>query len=45
MPIGLCNAAQTFQCLIDQVLQELDDTYAYIDDVLITSGMDQRNQI
>ena len=37
MPFGLCNAAQTFQRFIDQVLQGLDHTYAYIDDVLIAS--------
>ena len=37
MPIGLRNAAQTFQRFIDQVLQGLDHTYAYIDDVLIAS--------
>ena len=37
MPFGLRNAAQTFQRFIDQVLQGLDHTYAYIDDVLIAS--------
>ena len=37
MPFGLRNTAQTFQRFIDQVLQELKFTYAYIDDVLIAS--------
>uniref|UniRef100_A0A1X7V714 Uncharacterized protein n=3 Tax=Amphimedon queenslandica TaxID=400682 RepID=A0A1X7V714_AMPQE len=35
MPFGLRNAAQSFQCFIDQVLQDLPYSYAYIDDVLI----------
>lgn len=37
MPFGLRNAAQTFQRFIDQVLQGLTFSYAYIDDVLIAS--------
>ncbi|UYV64959.1 hypothetical protein LAZ67_3002565 [Cordylochernes scorpioides] len=37
MSFGLCNAAQTFQKLINEVLQGLDFAYAYIDDVLIAS--------
>ena len=37
MPFGLRNAAQTFQHFIDQVLHGLHFTFAYIDDVLITS--------
>ena len=37
MPFGLQNAAQTFQRFIDQVLRGLSVSYAYIDDVLITS--------
>ncbi|UYV84715.1 hypothetical protein LAZ67_X003181 [Cordylochernes scorpioides] len=42
MSFGLCNAAQTFQRLINGVLQGLDFAYAYIDDVLIAS--DSENQ-
>ena len=38
MPFGLKNAAQTFQRFIDQVLQGLHFSYAYIDDVLIASS-------
>lgn len=37
MPFGLRNAAQTFQRFINQVLQGLDFSYAYIDDLLIAS--------
>ncbi|UYV66381.1 hypothetical protein LAZ67_4001499 [Cordylochernes scorpioides] len=37
MSFGLCNGAQTFQRLINEVLQGLDFAYAYIDDVLIAS--------
>ena len=38
MPFGLRNAAQTFQCFIDQVLRGLPFTYAYINDLLIASS-------
>ena len=38
MPFGLRNTAQTFQRFIDQVLQGLPFTYAYIDDLLIASS-------
>lgn len=37
MTFGLCNAGQTFQRFIDEVLRGLDFTYAYIDDVCISS--------
>ena len=37
MPFGLRNAAQTFQCFVDQVLRGTTSAYAYIDDVLIAS--------
>ncbi|UYV77636.1 hypothetical protein LAZ67_15001781, partial [Cordylochernes scorpioides] len=43
MSFGLCNAAQTFQRLVNEVLQGLDFAYAYIDDVLIASD-DSENQ-
>ena len=39
MPFGLRNAAQTFQCFMDQVLRGLTFAYAYIDNVLIASAM------
>ena len=38
MPFGLCNAAQTFQRFIDQVLRDLHFCYDYIDDILIASS-------
>ena len=38
MPFGLRNAAQTFQCFIDEVLRGLEFVYVYIDDVLIASS-------
>ena len=37
MPFGLRNAAQTFQCFIDNVLRGLDFCYAYLDDLLVAS--------
>ena len=37
MPFGLKNAAQTFQRLMDTVLQGLDFTFGYIDDILVAS--------
>lgn len=37
MTFGLCNAGQTFQRFIHEVLRDLDFTYAYIDDVCIAS--------
>lgn len=37
MTFGLRNAAQTFQRFIDEVLQGLEFTYGYIDDILVFS--------
>lgn len=37
MTFGLCNAGQTFQRFMDEVLRGLDFAYAYIDDVCISS--------
>ena len=44
MPFGLCNAAQTFQCFIDQLLRDLLFCYAYIDDVLIGSASEKEHK-
>ena len=37
MPFGLKNAAQTFQRLMDGILQDLDFAFVYPDDILIAS--------
>ena len=38
IPFRLCNAPQTFQRFIDQVLPGLHFCYAYINDVLVASA-------
>lgn len=43
MPYGLRNAAQTFQRFIDEVTQDLDFCYAYLDDLLIASDNDEQH--
>lgn len=35
MTFGLCNAAQTFQRLIDEVLRSLPFVFPYIDDICV----------
>ena len=37
MPFGLCNAAQTFQRFMDNLLGHLSNTFVYLDDILIFS--------
>ena len=37
MPFGLCNAAQSFQRLMDTVLRGLPRVFVYIDDILVFS--------
>ena len=44
MPFGLCNAAQTFQRFIDQVLRDFHFCYAYNDDILIASATPEEHQ-
>ena len=39
MPFGLRNAAQTFQRLMDNIMQELDFIFVYLDDILIASNI------
>lgn len=38
MTFGLCNAAQTFQRHINEVLRGLDFIYVYIDDICVSSS-------
>jgi len=38
MCFGLRNAAQTFQRLVNSILNGLDSVFAYVDDVLIASS-------
>ncbi|GFX70725.1 retrovirus-related Pol polyprotein from transposon opus [Trichonephila clavipes] len=38
MQFGLCNAASTFQRLVDEVLRGLSFVYAFIDDILVASS-------
>ena len=44
MTFGLRNAAQTFQRFINEVLRDLDFCYAYIDDVLVTSTLEEEHK-
>lgn len=44
MPFGLCNAAQTFQGFIRQVLNGLNFVHAYLDDLLIASSGEQEHK-
>jgi hypothetical protein len=37
MSFGLCNAAQTFQRFMDDILRGLDFCFAYVDDILVFS--------
>jgi cleavage and polyadenylation specificity factor subunit 1 len=37
MPFGLKNAAQSFQRLMDSVLQDLDFLFMHLDDILVAS--------
>ena len=37
LPLGLKNAGQTFQKVIDNVLSGLEGTFAYLDDILVWS--------
>lgn len=44
MTFGLCNAAQTFQRFINEVLRGLDFCFAYIDDILVASENDEEHE-
>lgn len=44
MTFGLCNAGQTFQRFINQIIRGLDFCFAYIDDILIASINEHEHQ-
>ncbi|KFD61129.1 hypothetical protein M514_26672 [Trichuris suis] len=44
MPLGLRNAAQTFQRMMDAVLRGLPLVFAYIDDILVFSRSEREHQ-
>lgn len=43
MPFGLKNAAQSFQRLMDGVLQDLDCCFIYLDDILVASSSPEQH--
>ena len=43
MPLGLKSAAQTFQRLMDSVLQDIDSAFVYLDDILIASSTEKEH--
>ncbi|KRZ60461.1 Transposon Tf2-6 polyprotein [Trichinella nativa] len=44
MPIGLRNAAQTFQCFMDEVTRGLRFCFVYLDDVLVASNSKEKHE-
>ena len=40
---GLCNATQTFQSFMDEILKDLDFCFAYTDDILVFSHSPQEH--
>lgn len=45
MTFGLCNAAQTFQRLINEVLRGLEFVFPYIDDIFVASSSPEQHRI
>lgn len=47
MPFGLCNAAATFQRIIDKILKKELNKYvlAYLDDIIIFSKDEEENRL
>lgn len=44
MPFGLCNAGQTFQRHMDEILRSLDFVVPYLDDIAIASVNDEEHE-
>jgi cleavage and polyadenylation specificity factor subunit 1 len=44
MPFGLCNAGQTFQRFVDQVLHGLHFCFDYIDDILVARSSKEEHK-
>jgi hypothetical protein len=44
MSFGLRNAAQTFQCFMDDILRELGFCFAYLDDILVFSRSPEEHE-
>ena len=38
MPMGLCNASQSFQKMMNNLLRSIPNTFCYVDDILIYSN-------
>ncbi|PNF13678.1 hypothetical protein B7P43_G16731 [Cryptotermes secundus] len=43
MSFGLCNAAQTFQHFMDDILRGLDFCFTYLDDIIFSRSLDTSN--
>merc|ERR1712015_344130 len=41
--MGLTNAAQAFQMLVDEATEGLDRTFAYLDDILVASESEEQH--
>ena len=41
--MGLTNAAQAFQMLVDEATEGLDRTFAYLDDILVASETEEQH--
>jgi Reverse transcriptase (RNA-dependent DNA polymerase) len=44
MPFGLRNAGQSFQRLMDTIIADQDAAFAYLDDVIVSSMLEQHEQ-
>ena len=44
MTFGLSGAAQTFQRMMDWVVQDLDFVFCYMDDILVASESDEQHK-